>query len=79
MAGSLARNFDAMDKIERSIKVAREKLRREKARHDDAVAVIEREIGEIQSECLHSQARYSPDAAGGSDSFHTCEICGYTW
>jgi hypothetical protein len=79
VVGHLARALGHVEDIDHKARVAREKLRRELARHDDAKRAIESEIKQLQDKCGHPQSIYCGDPAGGSDSFHSCNICGAQW
>lgn len=73
---ALAAALDHRDYIRgRLNKVGQEKsdLTRE---YKDDMARLEAEEADIQAECHHYTSTYHPDAAGGSDSWTQCDICG---
>lgn len=40
------------------------------------VTELDKERKQVQAECDHPVTTYHPDAAGGSDSWRQCDICG---
>lgn len=45
--------------------------------YDREVRKLKSKSADIRSRCKHEHVRYIPDAAGGSDSWWCCQVCGY--
>ena len=48
----------------------------EKDRHDKAVALIRRDLKQVQAACPHPRIHHFLDPAGGVD-LDECELCGH--
>lgn len=51
-------------------------LAAENKRHYAKIAKLANELAMIRHACKHPKTTYYPDAAGGSDSWYECDICG---
>lgn len=72
----LERELARVDKIERGIRVAKERKRIAKLEYDKLCEQENKAIVAIQECCKHEETLYFGDPAGGSDSHHECQICG---
>lgn len=47
--------------------------------YQEKLEEIKKEQKKLRSNCDHPLFSYHGDPAGGSDSFHSCDICGWEW
>lgn len=51
----------------------------ERARHEKALGEIRNRRLLLEKQCPHPDPEFYADPAGGSDSHHSCAICGASW
>lgn len=74
-ANTLLQQLKIIDRSREALRVYDQKFSAEQTRHSKEMAALGRLLDDIQSGCEHTSKTYHPDAAGGSDSFHRCDIC----
>lgn len=77
-ADEIATAIYALELIEssrRHLEKKREDVRRRMEKELKEVA----EFAALQKSCEHPAARYEGDPSGGSDSCHSCYLCGKQW
>lgn len=46
---------------------------------DEDVRSLQKQFTNLQTRCKHHLFSFYPDASGGNDSCHICDICGKEW
>lgn len=72
----LSQELDRISTIRSRIAALKSNIETTKKRHQSELSTLNNGITLVQSDCKHEDLTYYPDAAGGSDSFHVCNICG---
>lgn len=73
-AGLLER-FKQIADIRNKLEYYHRQREAEEQRHAKQTAELQAQLEAIQGACKHQHKSFYPDAAGGSDSFHRCNIC----
>ena len=65
-----------LQSIEDAIRNLHRTMREEDQRYKKSIKDLEMEIEATRKRCPHFETKYHGDAAGGSDSYTTCNLCG---
>ena len=78
LATDLANFLTLLQKVKSERTIIWRAVEEEKARHQKALDEIRKKEVRNRNECPHPQANvtYHCDAAGGSDSYNYCDLCG---
>ncbi len=68
--------LSAVRKIEEEVDVVMSLMEDEEERHEAALVDLDNKLRAIRKRCGHEAKTYHGDPSGGSDSCHTCDICG---
>ena len=72
----IARQIDMAQSIRAHVDTLRAARAELLERHQNEIADADKSIAQAQTYCHHESRTYHGDAAGGSDSYHVCSICG---
>ena len=72
----MGRQVMATKSVSLAISEVRGRISKEIARHERAIAKLNRELVNIRGECKHVKRTYHPDPSGNNDSSYTCDACG---
>ena len=75
-ASYLAEQITKYENINRAQYVYHQACQRLKDKYDKDMTEERQKLQLVQSTCDHPDKHYCGDPAGGSDSCHTCNICG---
>lgn len=77
LSDHIFRELSRVQSVQASIVAVQDQMRRSKEKFEKDKSAFEESIRLIQKSCKHEDMTHYPDAAGGSDSFDECNICGH--
>lgn len=72
----IASKLNAVRKLEELVTYVMARIEEEEERHEAALEALDSELRGIRERCGHESKTYHGDPSGGSDSHHSCNICG---